>query len=67
MKALARAYRDLFQMSGEAPRPAYFDDQLVMALKAGLAELSDSEIFRQLSQNSSSWFRRLAGGILRAH
>lgn len=35
--------RDLFQMCGEVPRPAYFDHQLVMALKAGLAELSGSE------------------------
>ena len=43
VRALVRAYRDVFQMSGEVPRPAYFDHQLVMALKAGLAELSGSE------------------------
>ena len=43
VRALVRAYRDVFQMRGEVPRPAYFDHQLVMALKAGLAELSGSE------------------------
>ena len=43
VKALACAYRDLFQMSGEVPRPAYFDDQLVVALQAGMAKLSGSE------------------------
>jgi hypothetical protein len=43
VEALARAYRDLFQTSGEAPRPAYFDDKLVMALKAGVAKSAGSE------------------------
>jgi hypothetical protein len=43
VEALARAFREVFQMSGEVPRSAYFDDQLVMALKAGLNELSGAE------------------------
>jgi hypothetical protein len=43
VEALACSYRDVFQMSGEVPRPAYFDDKLVMALKAGMAELAGSE------------------------
>jgi len=40
VEALARAYRDVFQMSGEVPRSAYFDDKLVMALKAGMSEFA---------------------------
>ena len=43
VEARVRAFRDVFQMSGEVPRPTYFDDKLVMALKAGLAESAGSE------------------------
>src|SRR5450432_1372510 len=42
-EAFARAYRDLFEMSGESPRPAYCDERLVMALNAGLSELPRAE------------------------
>ena len=35
--AFARAYRDLFQVSGEIPRLAYFDESLIQALRNSVA------------------------------
>jgi len=40
VEALAAAYRDLFEMSGENPSPAHFDQSLLRALKAELPEVS---------------------------
>jgi len=41
--ALARAYRDLFAKTGEAPRAELFDEDLVGALQTRLVELSSDE------------------------
>jgi hypothetical protein len=43
IEVFARAYRDLFDTSGESPRPAYFDERLVTALKAEVSGLSGTE------------------------
>jgi len=40
VEAFAAAYRELFEMSGENPSPAHFDQSLVRALKAKLPEVS---------------------------
>lgn len=37
------AYHELFHSTGEAPRPAYFDEHLANTLKAALGGLSGSE------------------------
>ena len=46
--ALARAYRQLFEKSGEKPRPELFDGKLLQALKTRLPDLSngDQELVR---------------------
>ena len=46
--ALARAFRELFENSGEKPRAELFDGELLQALNARLPELSndDQEIVR---------------------
>jgi hypothetical protein len=41
--ALARAYRELFEKSGEKPRAALFDEELVQALKTRLPDLSNND------------------------
>jgi hypothetical protein len=41
--ALARAYRELLQNSGEGPRAVFFDEHLVRALEASLPALSESD------------------------
>ncbi len=41
--ALARAYRELFEVSGEGPRLAYFDEALTQAMKSSLPQLSEQE------------------------
>jgi hypothetical protein len=41
--ALARAYRQLFEKSGEKPRPELFDQELLQALKTRLPDLSNSD------------------------
>ena len=55
VEAFAGACRVLFDMSGEAPRPAYFDQPLVMALKAALPELSEA------GRNNVEWILRSIG------
>jgi hypothetical protein len=52
VEAFAGAYRVLFEMSGETPRPAYFDQPLVRALKAALPELS------RAGRNNVEWLLR---------
>ena len=46
--AFARAYRELFDETGEKPRPELFDEALLQALKARLPDLSngDQELVR---------------------
>lgn len=39
--AFARAYRELFEKSGEKPRPELFDEELLQALKTRLPDLSN--------------------------
>lgn len=39
VEAFARAYKELFDTSGEAPRLAYFDELLLRSLKARLPEV----------------------------
>ena len=39
--AFARAYRDLFEVSGESPRLAYFDGPLIQALRNCVSQLSE--------------------------
>ena len=41
--AFAPACRELFEVSGEAPRAAYFDTHLVRALESWLQQLPDAE------------------------
>lgn len=41
--AFARAYRELFQNSGEGPRAIFFDKELVRALEDSLLTLSESD------------------------
>ena len=41
--ALARAYRELFQKSGEKPRAELFDAELLQALKTRLPHLSNGD------------------------
>jgi hypothetical protein len=41
--ALARAYRELFESSGEGPRAAYFDSDLLQALRSRLPELPEGD------------------------
>jgi hypothetical protein len=40
---LARAYRELFEKSGEKPRAELFDEELVQALKTRLPDLSNND------------------------
>jgi hypothetical protein len=46
--AFARAYHELFEKSGEKPRPELFDGALLQALKSRLPDLSngDQELVR---------------------
>jgi hypothetical protein len=41
--AFARAYRDLFEVSGESPRLAYFDGPLIQALRNCVSQLSERD------------------------
>jgi hypothetical protein len=41
--AFARAYRELFEKSGEKPRAALVDEELVQALKTRLPDLSNND------------------------
>ncbi|HJY89170.1 MAG TPA: hypothetical protein VJ255_02790, partial [Candidatus Acidoferrum sp.] len=41
--ALARAYRELFEKSGERPRAKLFDKELLQALKTRLPDLSNGD------------------------
>jgi hypothetical protein len=41
--ALARAYRELYERSGESPRRELFDEELRQALEAGLAALRSQD------------------------
>ena len=41
--ALARAYRELFLASGEAPRPAYFDKRLIEVLRSYVHEMPEPD------------------------
>lgn len=41
--ALARAYQELFEKSGEAPRAELFDEELIRALQTRLPELSNGD------------------------
>jgi hypothetical protein len=40
---LARAYRELFEKSGEKPRAELFDEELLHAVKARLPDLSNDD------------------------
>jgi hypothetical protein len=41
--ALAKAYRELFLVSGETPRPQFFDERLVEALKSYIREMPEPD------------------------
>ena len=41
--AFARAYRELFEKSGEKPRAELFDEELIQALKTRLPDLSNDD------------------------
>ena len=41
--ALCRAYRELFLASGEAPRFAYFDAQLIEALRSYISQMPEAD------------------------
>ena len=41
--AFARAYRELFTVSGEPPRLAHFDEPLIQALKGCVSQLPESD------------------------
>jgi hypothetical protein len=42
-KALTLAFRQLFEKSGESPRPVFFDQKLVRALKLAVSESSGQD------------------------
>jgi hypothetical protein len=42
VEAFANAYKDLFKLSGEAPRSVYFDQPLIRTLEASLPQLSQA-------------------------
>jgi hypothetical protein len=42
VEALACAYQELFHISGEIPRMAFFDEPLVLSLKAKLPEMAET-------------------------
>ena len=41
--AFVRAYRELFESTGEKPRPELFDEELLLALRSRVSELSDED------------------------
>ena len=41
--ALARAYQELFEKSGEGPRAELFDQELISAIQTRLPELSNGD------------------------
>jgi hypothetical protein len=41
--AFVRAYRELFESTGEKPRPELFDEELLLALRSRVPELSDED------------------------
>jgi hypothetical protein len=41
--ALANAYKELFAISGEGPRPEYFDENLTNSLRRSLTELPEEQ------------------------
>jgi hypothetical protein len=41
--AFARAYRELFEKSGEKPRAALFDEKLLSALRTSLSDLPNDD------------------------
>lgn len=43
VEAFACAYRDLFDISGESPRSAFFDEPLVLSLRATLPEMAETD------------------------
>ena len=43
VEAFACAYRELFDISGESPRTAFFDEPLVLSLKAKLPEMAETD------------------------
>lgn len=43
VKALARAYRELFRVSGESPRTEFFGKELIEAMKSALPHLSNQD------------------------
>jgi len=43
VEAFARAYQDLFHISGEIPRMAFFDEPLVLSLKAKLPQMAETD------------------------
>lgn len=43
VKALARAYRELFEKSGESPRAEFLGEQMIETLKSALPRLSDQD------------------------
>ncbi len=42
VEAFACAYQELFHLSGEIPRMAFFDEPLVLSLKARLPEIAET-------------------------
>jgi hypothetical protein len=43
VEAFACAYQELFQISGETPRMTFFDEPLVLSLKAKLPEMAETD------------------------
>jgi hypothetical protein len=43
VEAFARAYQELFQISGEIPRLALFDEPLVLSLRAKLVDIAATD------------------------
>lgn len=57
VEAFGDAYRVPFELSGETPRPAYFDQELDRVLKAALPELSIG------GRNNVEWLLRSIGAL----
>ena len=43
VEAFACAFQELFHISGESPRMAFFDEPLVLSLKAKLPEMAETD------------------------
>ncbi len=59
VEAFACAYQELFNISGEIPRTAFFDESLVLSLKAKLPEMAE------IDRRNVEWILHSIGSQIR--